>query len=210
MPVQINKLSMLNSYIEYKEKNDRSDSSGRVRFLNTDLTITNITNRPTANKICEWNFKARLLGKTNVRANVRFDLQQQEKGVFHLTGNIDKVDATAFNELSIPMALNKFERGVINNATFSFDGDNYAMNGSVHVDYDDLRIVMLKKKENNEIKKSRLKTLITNLMVKSTNKRKQGKQTVQVNYQRDTTKSFFNTTWKAIFKGITEILLIVK
>ena len=46
LPVYINKIITRDSYIEYKEKNDKSDSSGKVSFFHVHATITNTTNIP--------------------------------------------------------------------------------------------------------------------------------------------------------------------
>ena len=44
LPLYIQKIIVRDSYIEYKEKNDKSDSSGKVAFFHVYATIKNVTN----------------------------------------------------------------------------------------------------------------------------------------------------------------------
>lgn len=210
MPVQIEKVFLSDGYIEYKEKNPVSDSSGRVRFLNANIEIENITNHPVSKEWCTVKFNANFLGATKVNATLKIDLQKQQQGIFSLSGSLKAVAALQFNQIMIPMSLSKFEKGIIKNASFNFNGDNYGMQGKVQMEYDDLKIVFLKKNEDDKLKKKNLKTLIANLFVRNSNYKKHGNQQVAVDYKRDTTRSLFYTIWKAIFTGLQDIIVIVK
>jgi hypothetical protein len=208
-PVRIGKLILQNTLIEYKEKNPRSDSSGRVRFENSNLVVTNITNRPKGkNEICEWNFSSNLLGKVKVRSHMNFYLNEQDKGRFDISGSMDPANAEVFNIISRPMALMNFDRGIIKGAAFNLTGDNYHVKGTVNTSYEDLKISLLKKKQNDKVKKKNFLSIVANLLVKGSNKKKAANQEVQVNLPRNTTKSFFYNLWKAIFTGIRDILVL--
>ena len=44
LPLYIRKIIFRNSYIEYKEKNEKSDSSGKVAFFHVNASLKNVTN----------------------------------------------------------------------------------------------------------------------------------------------------------------------
>ena len=44
VPIKIKKIVLPNSFVEYKEKNPRTNQAGKVQFYNTHATLTNVTN----------------------------------------------------------------------------------------------------------------------------------------------------------------------
>jgi hypothetical protein len=210
VPVNIGELALKNIYIEYKEKSPLTDSSGIVTFKNSNVIVTNVTNRPKGkNDVSNWTFSSSLLGSVRVNAKMKVYLYEQEKGRFDIEGSMESTEAKVFNQVARPISLMNIDKGTVNKASFKLSGDNYKVQGNLYLNYENFRITLLKKKENDKIKKRDLLSFIANLVVKSDNKKKAGNDQHPILFKRDVTKSFFHTLWHSLFKGIREALVIV-
>ena len=214
IPIFIRKTMVANSFIEYKEKNPKSDSAGKLQFYQVHGTIYNITNRPdviSQNNKCVIFFNAKLLNQLNVNAKVTL-LLRNPNGTFRFEGDTKGIAVSALNPLSIPMGLTKLERGNINKCHFDFAADDSSSEGKISVLYDDLKITLLKenRRENKE-KKKIIPSLISNLIIKSANPEKHGKQRVKdVQLKWKDSKSFLNVIWNSIFLGLKRSIGIDK
>jgi hypothetical protein len=205
-PVNIRRLTFEHSFIEYKERNAKSDSAGRLQFFDASATLTNVTNRMrdiVRDNKCVLKFKASLLNKTPVDARVVMLLKDRH-GKFYIEGNIGAIDITALNPLTRPMGLARMEKGTINKLHFNITGTDSTGDGSVLLLYDDLKISLLKKdKEEGTLNKKGLASLFANFVIKNSNKGK-NPRVEEVHFDRILNKSFFNLIWKTIFTGIKQ------
>ncbi len=123
VPVDIKKMVFVHSFIEYKEKNAKSDSAGKVQFFDVSATIGNVTNMKSAisrNNRCVVIFKSRFLGKAPAHAKLVM-LLKDPKGKFSIEGNIGKIDVVSLNPLTQPMGLARMEKvGNIDKLHFNF------------------------------------------------------------------------------------------
>jgi hypothetical protein len=203
-PVTIRKLIFEHSFIEYKERNAKSDSAGRLQFFDASGTLTNVTNRKrdiVRDNKCILKFKASLLNKTPVDARVVMLLKDLH-GKFSIEGNIGAIDVKALNPLTQPMGLARMEKGSINKLHFNITGTDSMSDGTVLLLYDDLKISLLKKDEKvGTLNKKGLSSLFANFVIKNSNKGENPRM-VEVHFDRILNKSFFNLIWKSIFAGI--------
>ncbi|HEY4111089.1 hypothetical protein [Puia sp.] len=205
-PLSIGKIIFAHSFIEYKEKNGKSNRSGRVQFHDARASIQNVTNRREDVKNdhrCIVDFHARFLNKAPI--NARLDLLLKDpKGRFTIEGDIGSLDAPSLNPLTEPMALTRLERGKINHLRFAIRGTDSAGYGQVTLSYEDIKVSLLKKDEGDAgFDKKDLASFLANLVVK--NSSKSGKPAMkEVDFQRILNKSFFNLIWKTLFTGIKE------
>ncbi len=206
-PVKVSKFIGYNTYVEYKEKNPKSDSSGRVRFHNANITITNISNLPPkAGEKATVKFTCNFLGAMPLSGSIIFYLNEWQKGTFKTEASIPKsFDARVLNQLTEPMSLVKINTGVMDYFKCNIMADNYVANGTVVMTYHDFKISVLKKK-GDEINKNNLVTLLANGIIKNKNKEGEDMRVATVDKKRDVTKSFFNNIWSAIFTGGQQIL----
>lgn len=196
------------AYVEYKERNPRSEKSGAVQFYEVTASmqhVTNIVEEADSNNISTLNLSARLLNKAPLKAVFSFYLNDKE-GRFTLKGSLGGMQATDLNPLLEPIALVKIETGAIDHMNFTVYGNDYGANASVVILYNNLRISLLKKeKETKVIEKRPLASFAANLLVQNDNPGRNGKLRVgTVQYKRDTTRSFFNLVWKSIFAGVKQ------
>jgi hypothetical protein len=208
MIVSLKKLNVNDAFIEYKEKNPKSDYSGQVQFVHANAAISNVTNDPgriKVNRNCVLDFNARFLGMAPMHAHLNMFLNDRN-GRFTFSGSMEGFEASKLNVLMEPMGLAKIEKGQVNKVDFDFSGYNYGADGKLTLLYDDLKITLLKKDSSEDkLKKKKLASFIANMIVKNSNP--QGKKPVRVadvHYQRDTNRSFFNLMWKSVYIGVKQ------
>ncbi len=205
VPVNIAHATLSNAYIEYKEHEKLSDSTGVLKFTESTLTLSNITNVPEAiskNNSLKISFESHALGTIPINGNFIFSLNDTA-GNFTTKGNIPSFDAHLLNKVSVPMALMRINTGNIDAIDFNFKGNNYGAGGNMVMKYSDLKVDVLKRdKDSKEVKKKGLTSFLANFIVKNDNPRNGDLRKVQPHYDRDVRKSFFNLVWKTIFVGM--------
>lgn len=206
--VALKKVVVQQGYIEYKEKSPQTGSSGLVVFDNVYATLHNVTNRRNdirKNNVFTINFNSRLLSSIPLTATLKLYLGNNN-GKFTLNGSLKSTDATIFNRLSKPMAMVEINSGTINSLDFNFIGNDYRAKGIIRLLYNDLKINILKKDdEDREIKSKKMVSLLANIVISDANpEKKKPERIVTVSYQRDVNRSLFNLIWKAIFDGVRQ------
>ncbi|RYY60246.1 MAG: hypothetical protein EOO05_10545 [Chitinophagaceae bacterium] len=210
LPVQVSKLVVQHSFIEYKERGMISKQSGKVQFHNASAVLSNITNDPAViakNGIMALNFNASLLNKAPIRINWKFYLNNN-RGKFSVSGNLGRIaHAEDLSVLAEPMGPARIEDGDVKSLDFNLTGDDYGMNGTVKMIYDDLKVAILQKdEETKKLEKKKLISFVANIIVKNSNPsgKKDEPRVITVNNKRDTNRSIFHLAWKTLFKGIKE------
>jgi|SRR5450432_31896 hypothetical protein len=206
--LSLKKLIIKDAYIEYKEKNPKSDYSGKVHFNNASAVISNITNdleNIKANRNCIVDFNARFLDAalTHIRLNL---ILNDPKGRFMYSGSLEGFEANRLNELTEPLGLAKIEKGNLNKLDFNFAGHSYGSDGKITLLYDDLKLSLLKKDSTEDkLKKKKLASFVANIIIKNSNPtRKEPVRVATVHYIHNTKKSFFNLMWKSVFAGVKQ------
>jgi hypothetical protein len=205
--VVIKKTVLRNSFIEYKERGIKSKNSGKVQFYKVNAAIDNITNEKKAlakNGIATLDFNASFLNRAPIKARVAMRLGDQQ-GRFTIKGSMGKIRVEELNQLTEPMGLAKMEKGTINKMEFDIAATKYHSNGTLVLLYDDLKISLLKKDDDdNSYKKKGLASFAANVIVKNANPIKDKVREAHIDYDRNLNRSFFNIIWKSIFAGIKE------
>lgn len=202
----IKKVNIHNSFIEYKERNHITRQSGLVQFYNVNGSITNFTNdKHASNKVMKAFINSRFLNKTSLETNWTFYLFHP-KGRFDVYGTMGAIDGKDVNSLAEPMGPASIKEGRFNALTFDMHGNDYSMNGTVKLLYEDLKVVLLEKdKGATETDKKFLTSLLANFVIKNSNPKGNDEVRVkQVTLLRNTNRSLFYLCWKTIFKGIRE------
>ncbi|OQP58450.1 hypothetical protein [Niastella populi] len=201
--VAIKKIIVQSGYIEYKEKNPQTGSSGVVLFDNMSASLLNVSNRNNKG-IMTVNFNCRFLGKAPLTATLQFYMNNKN-GKFTANGSMKTTNATVFNTLSKPMALVEINSGMINSLDFNLICDDYKAKGIIRLLYNDLKIKILKQEETGSVqnyKPKKVISLLANMTIVDGNPQKDNPvRIVTVNHQRDIYRSMFNLIWKAIFEG---------
>lgn len=205
MPISIPKATIQNAYVQYREKQIKSDSVGTVTFQQSHFTIKNITNIPkeiSRNSKLTISFSSKILGVAPITGKFSFQLNDAD-GNFDVSAHIAGFDATQLNKVSIPMALIEVKSGKINSADFNFHGNNTRASGNMVMKYEDLKVNVLKiDKESKDVKKRGLLSFFANLVVLNNNPQSGELREVHPEFERDIYKSFFNLVWKTFFSGL--------
>ncbi len=137
-----------------------------------------------------------------LKGNFKF-LLDSKNGDFFANGHTGSFDALKMNQVSIPMALIKINSGKINSIDFHLQGNNTSARGKFLMNYDGMKVDVLKRdKDTKKIKKRGLLSLAANMVVNNNN----SGSSVTPEYGRDIYKSFFNLVWKTIFTGMKQTL----
>jgi hypothetical protein len=212
LPLQIYLKNILirDSYIEYKEKNDKSDSSGKVSFFHVQATFHNVTNMIAyirKDDLMRLDFKALFLNKASFTAVINMKLNDPV-GHFKLHATMGDLDAVSLNPLLKPMSLAELEKGKIDSLNFHLDATNRLGNGRLYLTYNDLSLKLLKKDDaKNKYKTRFLPTLAAGIAIKDSNPKNGNTRIGQVHYTRDLHRAIFNLMWKSLFSGIKKIAL---
>jgi hypothetical protein len=214
IPILIRKATLVHSFIEYKEKNPKSDTSGKLQFFQVHGTVNNITNRPDAiskNNKCIIFINAKLMDQLGVNAKVTL-LLRNPNGNFMFEGDTKAIAVSALNPISVPMGLTRLERGNINKCHFDFAADDSSSTGKISLLYDDLKITLLKENRREEKDKRKvIPSLVSNIIIRKSNPGKGGNQrTADVHFKWKESKSFLNVIWNSIFLGLKKSIGIDK
>jgi hypothetical protein len=129
IPVQINKIVLSNSFVEYKEKNPRSNQAGKVQFYDVYATISNLTNDKGAikeNNIMTADIATKFLNQVPLKVTWQFYLQHP-KGRFDVKGSLGSMSFSDANSITEPMGPAKLEDGRLNNLQFNLAGHDYGI-----------------------------------------------------------------------------------
>ena len=208
--VYIKNILVNDSYIEYKEKNDKSDSSGKVAFFHVQAGIENVTNMK--DRIRQQNqmrvqFNASFLNAAPFTAKIQMRLNDRQ-GHFTLDARLASISNTTLNQLLKPMALAEMNKGNINQLVYHMDATNTYARGNLDFLYEDLSLKLLKKDDDRNVYKTKaLPTLAAGLIMRHSNPLHGTTRSGNVDYTRDIHRSIFNLMWKSLLSGIKQIAL---
>jgi hypothetical protein len=209
-PLYIQNVQMTDGFIEYREKNDRSDSTGSVSFFHIQAGLDNVTNMEAMiqrqNKML-LQFHALFLNQSVFEAKISMRLNDNQ-GRFHLDARLDSMSAESLNPLLKPMALAELDKGNIDQLIYHFDATNLEGTGTLEFRYRDLSVRLLKKDDDKNLYKTKgLPTLAAGILLKHSNPAHGKTRTAKVDFTRDIHRSIFNFMWKSLFSGIKQIAL---
>lgn len=211
MDINIRKLVLASCFVEYKEKNPRSEQAGKVQFHQTHAVFQNVNNHPgKSNNIMTAEVNTSFLNKAPLNVNWKFYMNGT--GRFDIKGKLGAMVASEVNPISEPMGPARLEDGKIQSFEFNLKGSNNNINGTVLFLYEDLKISLLEKdKGEKELDRKGVTSLFANIMIKDDNPtRKNEPRRIQVDLARDPNRSIFYLIWKGMFKGIQETVGIKK
>lgn len=208
-PIRIKEFVIDGFNVSYEEFNPNSGQAGKLIFNNTNGRVTNITNDKAAIAGAPYMkavASAALMNVGKINATFLFNLAKAKEGVFSVDANMGEMSTAPLNKTAEALGRFSIEKGNIHSLTVHVQGNNHGAYGNVKFLYDDLKINVLKKDDNDttKLKKRGLISFIANtFVIKNANPTKGlGARTEQASFTRDPSKSFFNLVWKTIEDGI--------
>ena len=201
-PIFIKKLTVNNGYISYRERGAISKEVGDVFFTGVNGTLSNVTNIERflkQNSMLLVNVKAKFLNMSNLTSQWKMPMNAGD-GAFAITGNVAGFDGKKLNPVIEPLGMGSVKSGNIESLNFNLNGNDYRANGEVLMLYNDLKIKLLKAKDD-EIKNKTVTSFVANIFIKDQNPSNGKTRKGDVDFKRVMNKSFFNLVWKSIFDG---------
>ena len=213
MAIDVKGLRFEDASLQYTERGAKSGKEGKLDISSMHLLVSNVTNLPATIRqapVCAAEMKARIFDTSPIEARFRFYLDSAE-GEFDVAGSVRNVSAEQLNRVAVPLGNAELRTGIINSMDFFVSGDNYTGRGRVDMQYQNITVALRRKDdETGAITTQKFLTKLLNRFTLHANNPepdgalRKGKDVV---YARPSTKSFFATVWKTIFKGMQDVML---
>jgi hypothetical protein len=207
----IRSLKINNGLVAYKEKGAISKMTGVVSFANINGEITNVTNMTeyiSSNGIMKLTARTKFMGQGDLNTTWLLPLVNGN-GTFNVSATIGSMDATALNPMMEPLGMASIKKGRLIKTDFTLKGDDNKASGDVAFSYSGLKVELLKKGADDELKKKGVVSLLANVLIKNDNPVDKTTR-IPVENNRDITKSFFNLLWKTVFVGLKKTAVKIK
>ncbi|PTB96388.1 hypothetical protein C9994_07560 [Marivirga lumbricoides] len=209
LPVFIRKVLVENMFIEYIEKPEGKQSTGKITFNDLTGTIRHFTNIADSVEALDASLEilasAKVFNKAVLSAEIVYGLQT-ENGDFSATGSLEPMQLTAFNDfIGVVLPVN-IQEGQNDGVYFTFSGTRYSTTGRMRFRYSDLKINVDSEKIESQFIRNSL-AFLANVALPKFNPRPNGKFRVgQINFERDTRKSMFNYWSQSLVTGFKSTL----
>lgn len=209
-PIYIKKMQIKNGHISYRERGRLSTQIGNVFFSNINGNISNITNMNdylAKNNTMIVEAGGSFLGISKLNTTWKLPLNSKN-GSFSAYGTLGSFDAAKLNSITEPLGMATIEKGNVKSFRFGMTGDDYGSKGDATLIYDNLKIKLLKNKgeeDDPDIQTKTVTSFVANLFMKDKNPSNGKTRAAEIDFKRDTQKSFFNLLWKSVFQGAKKV-----
>ncbi|NCI47396.1 hypothetical protein [Sediminibacterium soli] len=208
LPLNIPRVNIRGFRVAYSEYYAPSDRSGTLYFDGINGRIDNLISTPGAaarGRWCALDARTRFMHSIPGRIRMRFDMNRYRSGVYEVDIRTGGFDGTLLNPLTENLGLFTIKQGMADSCRIAIRGDNDRTTATVNMQYHDLHITALKKKDGEDaLKKKRFTNFFMNLFViKNSNPGKNEPVREPVfTLDRDNRMSFFNFSWRVMRHGI--------
>ena len=202
LPIKINidSVQILDADINFQVQTKEEPPPGIVYFQNVDGTIYHLSNtgmdQPNFQETQVY-ARTNFMGKANFELDWSFDVRDL-RDAFLVSGKLSRVSDEEINYFVTP-TINIETEGAIEQLAFNFAGNNTSALGDMYVNYDDLRINLLKKDG------TRRHPWISGIINFILNNRLDGPvEEKGLTVERVQTKSFWHFLWAMVREGSLE------
>jgi hypothetical protein len=198
--IEVDTVKISESTITYEELPTEGFHTARITFEGVEATMNSVNNREFKNLsgFSTLEASAHLMKTGTVKATFRLPLKAKEK--YSAEGTIKNVPLKELNPMLKDLAFIEIASGRLNKLDFKFTYDDIGSKGELRFDYEDLKILGLKKAAEKDVDK--FKTLLVNTAVKNDQT-----LTGPIDVQRNQKKAVFNLWAASIANGIRNGLL---
>ena len=200
IPINVKEVFLNNTLIRYKERSDIESKSGTITFQDSKIRLSNVNNVVPYTEF-RTKLDTKVLGKIPLSILFNFPLSATD-GEFFVKGSLGEFNMKDINSISKTMALIEIDAGEVHGANFDFIGNDNGSLGHFTMTYDHLRVALLKKDKDDNLRKRSIVSLLANAIIKNQNPNNGKLRTLDVKYERERSKSFFSLVWKSIFTGL--------
>lgn len=203
--LDVKQLDIKNTIIEYEEQLTFSKPAAKVSFSKFDAKIKNIyslTGRKNQEKfpVTVLDVKCLFMKSSPLRVTWSFNIPDKSDA-FTIMGHLQNIDTQKTDAITMPL-MNARTDGHIKEVKFTFNGNLRHGSGPFAINYDDLKVDILKK---NGKKENKIVSAIANTIVKNDSDDRLKETHVEVD--RIQHKSVFNFLWRFTEQGLKQSVL---
>jgi len=208
IPLKMDSLVFQNAQVYLEEVPEKDFyKNGKLNFTNLEINILNLTNQN--EKLKEKpelliNAKGSFMNSGKISLHVQQDLLK-ENGEFKIQGHLGKMPLQKINEILEPETQVSISSGNLIDLSFQMIGNNHSGQGELIVQYEDLLVKLLDKKDpkSSNFWKQFASFIANTFVIKSNNPNKRGQLIKgKIDYQRTKENSNINYWWQLILSGI--------
>lgn len=204
-PVLIKHAEVSNTFVEYAEINDVSDSPGNVQVTDLSIDIDNLANRASNTEIEDITVsgEGKLYGSCEIVAEYIFPIYACND-TFFFNGTAENLEMSKMNQMVTPLTNMEITGGMLHKASFNGSANPVYSGGTFEMLYNDLSFEILKGNTRDEPEKPKgFLSFVAKRVVRSNNPiGNHDPKVVTMFFKRDINKGFFNFYWKTILSGI--------
>ena len=200
--IAVDTLKLIDAKVTYEEFPEKGYHPGYITFEKLNATLDHLTNRDHYPDYKQATLKASsyVMGKGLLKAE--FSLPYGKSQVYNAKGGLDNFSLYRLNPILENVAFMSVTSGRLNHLAFNFDYTDLKANGTVLVNYENLKINSLTKEKNPE--KNEIKTFVINTILRK-NKDKnvdKEKRTGAIEFEREKKRAIFHYWWRSLLSGI--------
>lgn len=203
--LDIKQLLLKNTVIEYEEQLSFKRPAAKVSFSKFDAKISDIyslVGHKKEDKLPNTVIDVKCLFMKSSPLSVTWSFHIPDPSdAFTIIGHLQNIDSRKIDPVTTPL-MNAKTDGDINEVKFTFNGNTRHGSGSFAINYDDLKIGVLKKDGKKE---NKVVSAIGNMLVKNDSDGRLKETHVEVD--RIQHKSVFNFLWRFTEQGLKQSVL---
>lgn len=200
-PVKLNlkQVFVEKSEIIYEELVQEDRPAAVIRFTQVDGEIENLQNISDSLPQPQVTANAHFMRGTPVSLTWSFPVFDY-LNQFEVSGEFGKINGEALDPFLVP-AMDVRARGQIYKILFNFYGNDDLLKGDYAMDYDKLKVVILK---DEGTEKKNILSALANLLVE--NEGEAGFQEKEISVERNKQRSYWNYLWLGLREGFIDIV----
>jgi len=197
--IQIDTVSLNDSYVRYEEFQEAGDSAGYIFFNKLTASIYNVSNL--SEKEATMDAEANVMDAGTLQVHFTFPADPDKE--YSARGTLKNFSLPKINSMLVPAANARVESGTLDEMKFHFVYNDTRSDGEVALNYTDLKMASSKKSNvGRTIITFLLNTFIRNDMDRNT---AADKKTGTILFYRDHRRAIFNYWWKSLLSGIKSV-----
>ena len=207
--IDVDTVLVENALITINEKSGLTSEVSNLTFNQLNAKIFGFTNDSSilsGHPYMTANVTTKVMNVGNVQMNMKFDLNSSSDE-FSVTGHLDSLTASVFNEVLVPMMAIEVKTGDLHQMDFQFRSMDTLSTGTLDMEYSNIKIDVL----NSELKKTKKQGFMSfaaNTVIKSNNVKSHSNYIQGViNTPRVMEKDVFPYLWHSIQSGLVSTLV---
>ena len=200
--IAVDTLKLIDAKVTYEEFPEKGYHPGYITFEKLNATLDHLTNRDHYPDYKQATLKASTYVMGKGLLNAEFSLPYGKSQIYNAKGGLDNFSLYRLNPMLENVAFMSVTSGKLNHLAFNFDYTDLKSNGTVLVNYENLKISSLTKEKDSE--KNEIMTFIVNTILKKNKTEELDKERRRgtVEFDRDRRRAIFHYWLRSLLSGI--------